>query len=77
MDQLLRERFRRALEQRELAGALPTEMVPRHRFTPRRRGMVALAHEGGAWIEPATLVPVLEETGMIDDVGVWLFERAA
>jgi len=39
--------------------------------------MVALAHEKGAWIEPATLVPVLEETGMIDDVGVWLFERAA
>lgn len=31
----------------------------------------------GQWIAPATFVPALEDTGLIEDVGMWLFQRVA
>jgi len=66
-----------ALERRELQ----VHYQPKFSLaTGALQGIEALLRwktRSGVWIAPSAFVPVLEETGMIDEVGRWLFERAA
>ncbi|HEY6642731.1 EAL domain-containing protein [Povalibacter sp.] len=51
-----------------------------HLITGELQGVEALLRwctDSGAWISPSVFIPVLERTGMINEVGAWLFERSA
>ncbi len=39
--------------------------------------LIRWAEEGGAMVSPGQFIPVLEETGLIREVGRWVLERAA
>ncbi|MEJ0040524.1 MAG: EAL domain-containing protein [Gammaproteobacteria bacterium] len=77
MHWVLRDQLQRALDQRELQVHYQPKF---HLATGALQGVEALLRwqtHAGVWISPETFVPVLEETGMIDEVGTWLFERTA
>ena len=77
MDPTLRRQLEGALERRELTVHYQPKF---HLTTGEVQGVEALLRwrtDAGAWIAPSTFVPILEQTGMIDEVGIWLFERAA
>jgi EAL domain-containing protein (putative c-di-GMP-specific phosphodiesterase class I) len=77
MQSMLKKQLQRAFQ----LGELQVHYQPKfHLATGGLQGVEALLrwHTGsGMWIAPSTFVPVLEETGLIDDVGMWLFQRAA
>lgn len=77
MKSMLKRQLRRAFE----LGELELHYQPKfHLCGEALQGVEALLrwHTGaGNWIGPAIFVPLLEEAGMIDDVGEWLFQRAA
>lgn len=77
MNAALRRQLQRALERHELKVHYQPKF---HLFTGELQGVEALLRwrtRTGSWIEPSAFVPVLEETGMINEVGAWLFECAA
>lgn len=77
MQSMLKKQLQRAFQ----LGELEVHYQPKfHLTTGGLQGVEALLRwhtDSGKWIAPATFVPVLEETGLIDDVGMWLFQRAA
>lgn len=77
MKSMLKKQLQRAFE----LGELEVHYQPKfHLASGDLQGVEALLRwrtGGGKWIAPATFVPLLEETGLIDDVGIWLFQRAA
>lgn len=76
MNAALRQQLQGALERRELKVHYQPKF---HLATGELQGVEALLRwrTGGAWIGPGDFVPVLEQTGMINQVGLWLFECAA
>lgn len=69
-------RLRRAIEKRDFV----LHYQPKVRAGDRRIvGLEALIrwHEGGRWISAGDFVPVLEETGMIVELGSWILGQAA
>lgn len=77
MQRALRQQLQFALER----GELHVHYQPKlHLATGTLQGVEALLRwrtRGDEWIAPAVFIPVLEETGMINEVGAWLFQRAA
>lgn len=77
MRSVLKRQLRRAFE----LGQLEVHYQPKFRLTSGAlQGVEALLrwqNTKGEWVAPATFVPLLEETGMIGDVGTWLFQRTA
>lgn len=77
MQSMLKRQLQRAFE----IGELGVHYQPKfHLDSGRLQGVEALLRwqtGNGRWIGPAIFVPLLEETGLIDDVGMWLFQRAA
>lgn len=77
MRSMLKKQLQRAFQ----LGELDIHYQPKvHLATGRLQGVEALLRwrtGSGQWIAPATFVPVLEDTGLIDDVGIWLFQRVA
>lgn len=77
MNPALRQQLQRALERRELKVHYQPKF---HLTTGELQGVEALLRwctRAGSWIAPSSFVPVLEQTGMINEVGAWLFECAA
>jgi EAL domain-containing protein (putative c-di-GMP-specific phosphodiesterase class I) len=77
MNRALRQQLQRAFERRELKVHYQPKF---HLGTGELQGVEALLRwrtDAGSWIAPSAFVPVLEQTGMINEVGTWLFERAA
>lgn len=77
MHQVSRERLIRAFEERELR----VHYQPKFQLdSGALRGAEALLRwctPTGEWIAPTVFVPMLEETGLMDEVGAWLFEQVA
>lgn len=77
MHSMLKKQLQRAFQ----LGELEVHYQPKfHLSNCGLQGVEALLRwrtGSGKWISPATFVPVLEDTGLIDDVGMWLFQRAA
>lgn len=77
MQSMLKKQLQRAFQ----LGELEVHYQPKfHLATGGLHGVEALLRwrtVSGQWIAPATFVPVLEDTGLIDDVGIWLFQRTA
>lgn len=77
MQSVLKRQLRRAFE----LGELQVHYQPKFYLTSGElQGVEALlrwCNSSGVWVAPTTFVPLLEETGMIDDVGAWLFQRTA
>lgn len=76
MHRKLKNRLRRAIDGRELLLHYQPKF---HLATGELRGVEALLRwhtASGAWIPPATFVPLLEQTDLIHEVGEWLFECA-
>src|SRR5690606_10929376 len=77
MQSMLKKQLQRAFQ----LGELQVHYQPKfHLATGGLHGVEALLRwrtVSGQWIAPATFVPVLEDTGLIDDVGIWLFQRTA
>jgi len=77
MQSMLRKQLQRAFQ----LGELEVHYQPKFYLdSDALQGVEALLRwrtGSGQWIAPATFVPVLEDTGLIDDVGMWLFQRAA
>jgi EAL domain-containing protein (putative c-di-GMP-specific phosphodiesterase class I) len=77
MHRIHKERLQRAFEHRELQVHYQPKF---HLQTSELRGAEALLRwctPSGEWIPPSIFVPMLEETGLIGEVGAWLFEQAA
>lgn len=77
MRRVPRERLKRAFENRELQVHYQPKF---HLDTFELRGVEALLRwhtPANDWISPSIFVPMLEETGLIGEVGAWLFEQAA
>lgn len=72
----LEQKLRRAVER----GEFRLHYQPKfHLATRTLRGVEALLRwqtPEGENVPPATFIPVLEETGLLEEVGFWLFERA-
>ncbi|MFD1301455.1 putative bifunctional diguanylate cyclase/phosphodiesterase [Methylobacterium marchantiae] len=41
-----------------------------------REGLIRWYHERRGWISPVEFVPVAEESGLIDELGIWVLNRA-
>ena len=77
MHQVSRERLVRAFEDRELQVHYQPKF---HLETGALHGVEALLRWRtplGEWVAPAVFVPMLEQAGLINEVGAWLFEQAA
>jgi len=77
MNESLRQQLRCALERRELRVHYQPKF---HLRTGELQGVEALLRwrtDSGVWVKPSAFVPILEQTGMINDVGAWLFECVA
>ena len=77
MRSMLRKQLQRAFQ----LGELDIHYQPKvYLASARLQGVEALLRwrtGSGQWIAPATFVPALEDTGLIEDVGMWLFQRVA
>jgi EAL domain-containing protein (putative c-di-GMP-specific phosphodiesterase class I) len=77
MRRVSRERLKRAFENRELQVHYQPKL---HLETSSLQGVEALLRwrtPAGESIAPATFVPLLEQAGLIGEVGAWIFEQAA
>jgi diguanylate cyclase (GGDEF)-like protein len=72
----LEQKLRRALERDEFSLHYQPKLFLK---TETLHGVEALLRwrTEGQWISPARFIPVLEGSGMIEEVGYWVFERAA
>ncbi len=77
MHRAVKERLRRALDGREFQ----VHYQPKFQLdNSELRGVEALLRwrtPTGEWIPPAEFIPMLEQTGLIREVGAWVFKRAA
>lgn len=77
MQSALRQQLQFALKRNELHVHYQPKL---HLATGTLQGVEALLRwrtRSNEWVAPTAFVPVLEETGMIDEVGAWLFQRVA
>jgi len=77
MHSRLRQTLLRALERRQFKVHYQPKF---DLLSGQLQGVEALLRwrtDAGTWIAPSAFVPVLEQTGVINEVGAWLFERAA
>jgi len=77
MHSRLRQALLRALERRQFKVHYQPKF---HLSSGELQGVEALLRwrtDTGRWIAPSVFVPVLEQTGVINEVGAWLFECAA
>ncbi len=73
----LKQQLQRALESQQFKVHYQPKF---HLSSGELQGVEALLRwrtDAGTWIAPSAFVPVLERTGMINDVSAWLLERAA
>jgi EAL domain-containing protein (putative c-di-GMP-specific phosphodiesterase class I) len=76
----MRWALKKQLRRAHAAGEFLVHYQPKFSLeTLEPRGVEALLrwrNAAGAWIPPTAFVPLLEETGLINEVGAWVFERA-
>ena len=68
--------LRAALAQRRVLPRLPADVRPARDDPDRRRGADPLAAARAGLVQPNDFIPLLEETGLIVDVGRWVLEEA-
>jgi len=77
MRSALRRQLQRAVDDHEFTVYYQPKF---HLASGDLQGVEALLRwrtRAGAWIPPSAFTPILERTGMIEEVGSWVFERAA
>ena len=73
----LKQQLQHALERQQFKVHYQPKF---HLNSGRLQGVEALLrwrNDAGVWIAPSAFVPMLEQTGVINEVGAWLLERAA
>lgn len=73
---MLEQSLRRALDQQELSLHYQPQIDLRTRRIVGLEALMRWQHPTAGTVSPATFVPLLEETGLIVQVGAWVIEAA-